>query len=98
MSANQLREIDRRKLNITEGLILAALTGVGVLIFRMNDSLTRLEASTSAAAISNGQQMAALQTQLAAVPAVAERMSRVEVRMDSAEQGLKELRGMRNLK
>ena len=94
MAANDVREIERRKLNITEGLILAALLGMGGLIFQMNDSVTRLQV----AADNTNRQLMALQTQLANVPALAERMSRVEVRLDTVEQNQKEMRGMRNLK
>jgi hypothetical protein len=39
-----------------------------------------------------------LQAQLADVPALSQRTSRLEVRMDNVEEGQKELRQVRNLK
>jgi hypothetical protein len=95
MAANpEMREIERRKLNITEGLILAALVGLATLIFRLNDSVTRLQV----AAEGTNRQLAALQVQLADVPALAQRVSRVEVRTDAMEDQIKELRDTRGLK
>jgi hypothetical protein len=95
MAANpEMREIERRKLNITEGLILAALVGLATLIFRLNDSVTRLQV----AAESTNRQLAALQMQLADVPALAQRVSRLEVQMDATKDQVKELQGMKGLK
>lgn len=95
MAANpEMREIERRKLNITEGLILAALVGLATLIFRLNDSVTRLQV----AAEGTNRQLAALQVQLADVPALAQRVSRLEVQMDATRDQVKELQGMKGLK
>ncbi len=95
MAANpEVREIERRKLNITEGLILAALIFLGGLIFRMNDSVTRLQVSME----NNSGQLSALQAQLAGVPELAQRVSRLEVQMDATKDQVKELQGMKGLK
>jgi len=95
MAANpEMREIERRKLNITEGLILAALVGLATLIFRLNDAVTRLQV----AAETTNRQLIALQTQLADVPALSQRVSRNEVKIEALEESQRELRGMRGLK
>lgn len=95
MAANpEMREIERRKLNITEGLILAALVGLATLIFRLNDSVTRLQV----AAETTNRQLISLQTQLADVPALSQRVSRNEVKIEALEEGQRELRGMKGLK
>ncbi len=95
MAANpEMRELDRRKLNITEGLILAALLGLGALIFKLNDSVTRLQVAAEA----TNTQLALLQAQLADVPALAQRVSRLEVQVDATKDQVKELQGMKGLK
>ena len=94
MGANEMREIERRKLNITEGLILAALVGLAALIFRMNDAVTRLQVAAEA----TNTQLALLQAQLADVPALAQRVSRLEVQVDATKDQVKELQGMKGLK
>src|SRR3546814_11018083 len=40
--ATPQRDPERRRLNVMEALIIAALLGIGGLIFRLNDSVTRL--------------------------------------------------------
>lgn len=95
MAANsEMREIERRKLNITEGLILAALVGLATLIFRLNDSVTRLQVAAEA----TNRQLVMLQAQLADVPGLAQRISHNEARIDAVEDQVKELSGMRGLK
>jgi len=85
---NEMREIERRKLNITEGLILASLLGLGALIFRLNDSVTRPEVTTDGM----NRQLTALQAQLADVPALAQRVSRNEVRVEALEDQFDEIK------
>ena len=94
MAANPMRELDRRKLNITEGLILAALLGLAGLIFKLNDSVTRLQVASEA----TSQQLTALQTQLAGIPGITRDMAELKVRVDRNTEDIAELRGMRGLK
>lgn len=89
-----VRESERRRLNVMEALIIAALVAVGALIFRLNDSVTRLQV----AAENTNRQLIALQTQLADVPALSQRVSRNEVKIEALEEGQKELRSIRGLK
>src|SRR3546814_16547949 len=44
--ATPQRDQERRRLNVMEALIIAALLGIGGLIFRLNDSVTRLQVSS----------------------------------------------------
>ena len=94
MAANPMRELDRRKLNITEGLILAALLGLAGLIFKLNDSVTRLQVAAEA----TSQQLTALQTQLAGIPGITRDMAELKVRVDRNTEDIAELRGMKGLK
>lgn len=90
----EMREVDRRKLNITEGLILAALIFLGGLIFRLNDSVTRLQV----AAESTNAQIAMLQSQLANVPGLSSELAEVKVQVKRNTDDITELRGMKGLK
>lgn len=76
-----MREVDRRKLNVWEALIVASLLGLGGLIFRLNDSVTRLQITADVM----NRQLSSLQSQLADVPALAQRVSRNEARIDALE-------------
>lgn len=89
-----MREGERRKLNILEALIIAALIGLGGMIMSMRDSLIQLKATQDS---TNGM-LATLQMQLANVPALSERISRQEVRVEALEEGQKELRDTRGLR
>ena len=92
MAANpEMREIERRKLNITEGLILSALVGLAALIFRMNDSVTRLQAGQE----STNRQLAALQAQLADIPGLTRAQAELKVHVDRNSDDIHELRGKR---
>ena len=81
-----VREVERRKLNVWEALIVASLIGLGTLIFRLNDSVTRLQITADVM----NRQLSMLQSQLADVPALAQRVSRNEARIDALEDSDRE--------
>lgn len=83
---NMPRGVERRGMNIVEGLILAALVALGALIFSMNDSVTRLQATVEP-----------FKAKLDAMPALEQRVSRNEVRVENLEEGLRELRQTKGL-
>ena len=87
-----VRELERRKLNVWEALIVASLLGLGGLIFKLNDSVTRLQATTQAQYESTNRQFLVLQTQLSDVPSLAQRVSRNEARLESLEDSGRENR------
>lgn len=87
-------DMSRRGFNVMEALVIAALLGLGGLIFKLNDSVTRLQ-TTAEGTI---RQLSALQSQLADVPALSQRVSRNEVKIEALEDNQKELRQTRNLK
>ena len=87
-----VREIERRKLNVWEALIVASLLGLGVLIFKTNDSVTALQATSQAQYEATNRQFMALQMQLSDVPSLAQRVSRNEARLESLEDSGRENR------
>lgn len=89
-----LREVDRRKLNVMEGVILAAIIGMATMIFSMRDAVIRLQASQEA----TKALLIGLQSQLADIPTINQRISRAEVKVEALEEGQKELRQTRGLK
>lgn len=88
------REVDRRKLNVMEGVILAAIIGMATMIFSMRDAVIRLQASQE----STKALLIGLQSQLADIPTINQRISRAEVKVEALEDGQKELRATRGLK
>lgn len=84
-------KLERRFLNIWEALIVAALVGMGALLFRLNDSVTRLQVQTTASAESTARHLQSLQAQLADVPALSQRVSRLEIRAEAIEERQREL-------
>jgi hypothetical protein len=89
-----MREGERRKLNILEALIIASLIGLGSMIMSMRDSIIEMRGAQE----STNKLLTAMQMQMAGVPALADRVSRVEVRVENLEEGQKELRATRGLK
>jgi hypothetical protein len=89
-----MREGERRKLNILEALIIASLIGLGSMIMSMRDSIIEMRGAQE----STNKLLTAMQMQMAGVPALADRVSRVEVRVENLEEGQKELRSTRGLK
>lgn len=84
-------QLERRWMNIWEALIVAALIGMGALLFRLNDSVTRLQVQTAAASDATNRHLQSLQAQLADVPALSQRVSRLEVRTEALEERQREL-------
>jgi hypothetical protein len=89
-----MREGERRKLNILEALIIASLIGLGSMIMSMRDSIIEMRGAQE----STNKLLTGMQMQMAGVPALADRVSRVEVRVENLEEGQKELRATRGLK
>lgn len=89
-----MREGERRKLNILEALIIASLIGLCTMIMSMRDSLIKMQVSQD----NTNKLLTTLQLQMAGVPALADRVSRVEVRVENLEDGQKELRATKGLR
>lgn len=91
---NEMREVERRKLNIVEGLILSAIIAlVGATLYQAKQMVlvqTTVEFTRD--------DIKGLREQLANVPALEQRMSRAEVKVEALEEQQKELRAMRGLK
>lgn len=94
MSEAAVREVDRRKLNIMEGVILAAIIGLATMIFSMRDAIVRLQASQE----STKELLIGLQTQLADIPGLNQRVARAEVQIEALEDANRELRQTKGLK
>lgn len=94
VSDEVVREAERRKLNIAESLIVASLIGLGTMMFSLRDSVIRMQATQE----STNRILTSMQTQLADVPALANRMSRVEVKVESVEDEQREARQTKGLK
>src|SRR3546814_13011896 len=92
--ATPQRDPERRRLNVMEALIIAALLGIGGLIFRLNDSVTRLQVSSE----NTNRQLIALQAQFADVPALSQRVTKLEVQQESDHHEIREMRQLRGLK
>lgn len=89
-----MREVDRRKLNLVEALILAAILGMSGSILLLREAVTELKTTN----VYMADEMGRLRTQLADVPALSQRVSRLEVRDEAQEDAIKELRQMRGLR
>lgn len=84
MSAQPERRVEnaRRMFNVMDSLVIAGLIGLATMIFTMRDTLTRLQVTSE----STNQQLTELRSQLANVPALAERVSRSEARIEALER------------
>lgn len=94
MSDEQMREVDRRKLNLVEALILAAILGMVGSLLLLREAVSRLQTTNTFMT----EEIGRLRTQLADVPALSQRVSKLEVQMDAVQEGQKELRGVRGLR
>lgn len=94
MSDTEVREVERRKLNVVEGLILATLCGMAITLLALRQSV----AEQAVAMKFQTEEISRLRGDLANVPAIDQRVSRLEVRMDAVEEQAKEVRQMRGLK
>lgn len=91
MSGPQMRETDRRKLNVIEGLILFVMTSLLGGVLWLSKSTIEL---VSAVQFLRDD----VQSMKAGNAGIPERVSRLEVRMDAVEERAKEQRQMRGLK
>lgn len=89
-----MREIERRKLNVMESLIVASLIGLGALIFSMREAVIQMQAAVAYQA----DELKSLRTQLADVPQLSRQVAELKVRVDRHDEDLKELRSVRGLK
>ena len=91
---NHPPETAKRTLNIMEALIVAALIGLTTLIFSMREAVIKLQVTQE----NTNATLLALQAQLADVPALSQRVTRLEIRQDATIEIIKELRGVKGLK
>lgn len=91
---NEMREVDRRKLNLVEALILAAILGMVGSLLLLRDSVSKLQTTNTFMT----EEIGRLRNQLADVPALSQRVSRLEVKEEANAEAIKELRTMRGLK
>jgi len=77
-------EVARRSLNVMEALVIAALIGLTGLIFSMREAVIRLQVGQE----NMNRTLSQLQTQLADVPALTQRVTKNEVRLDAIERAL----------
>jgi Tfp pilus assembly protein PilN len=84
----------RRAFNLVESLILAALIGMAGTLLALRSAV----AEQAVALKFQTEEIGRLRSELANVPALDQRVSRLEVRMDNVEEQAKEQRAMRGLK
>lgn len=94
MSSEAVREIERRKLNVMEGLILAALLFMGGTIFTLREAVVQLQTTN----LFMAEEVGRLRVQFADVPALTTRVTSLELRASSLEKQTDELRATRSLK
>lgn len=92
--SDNMREIERRKLNLVEALILASILGMVGSILLLRDSVSKLQTTNTFMT----EEIGRLRAQLADVPALSQRVSRLEVKEEANSDAIKELRQMRGLK
>lgn len=85
------REAEQQRVKIVEGLILAALIGMGGTLFAVWQAVTQLTVKMEYQA----DELRTLRSQFANVPELAQRVSRLEVRTDSNSEAITELREKR---
>ena len=91
---SEVREADRRKLNIIEALILAAMLGVAGSNLLLRDSVVKLQAQNEAMQ----EQVRGLTSQVAVVSALATRVAQLEVKEQAQAEAIREMRQMRGLR
>lgn len=87
-------EMQRRKLNIVEGAVLAGIVALVASNLLLRDAMIKLQVSSQYTT----EEIRSLKLQLADVPALNQRVSRLEVRQDANAEAIKELRAIRRLK
>ena len=86
-----MREVDRRKLNVIEGLILTALVGLGASNLLLRDSVVQVKAQNDALVT----RIEALSGQMSDLPT---RVSKLEIKQEADADAIKELRQMKGLR
>ncbi len=89
-----VREVDRRKLNVIEGLILAALVGLAASNLLLRDAVVQVKAQNDALA----DRIETLSAQMADIPTLSTRVSQLEVRQQADAEAIREIRQMRGLR
>lgn len=90
----QTREVERRKLNIIEGLILAALVGLAGSNLLLRDTVVQVKAQNEALV----GRIDSLSAQMADIPTLSTRVSQLEVRQSADAEAIRELRATRGLR
>jgi hypothetical protein len=91
---DQTPEIERRKMNLVEACILAAILGMATMLFSLRDSMVQVQEQLKAQNVL----FTAMQAQLADVPTLSQRVSKVEIRQEANIDAIKELRSMKGIK
>lgn len=94
MSAIPEAEVQRRKMNVAEGLTLAAVIGMAALLFNLRDSMVQVQEQLKAQNVL----FTSMQSQLSDVPSLNQRLSKVEVKQDNIAENIKEIRAMKGIK
>lgn len=105
MSGAPVREMERRKLNIVEALLLAAIVALVASVIALMLQMAGMQASFGYAE----RELKGLREQFSAVPAMEQRMNsalsnfeqrltKSEVRIDSLQESQRELRATKGLK
>lgn len=94
-------EIKRRTFNVMEALVIVAICGLGGVIFSLRDAVLTLTITTK----NQSSEISNLRTELANVPALAQRVGRLEVQGEAQQlrdraqdEALRELRQTRGLR
>lgn len=94
-------EVKRRTFNVMEALLIAAIIGLGVMIFNMRDAIVALTLTTA----NQTAEISSLRKDFAGVPEISNRVSRLEVqheaqdlRDNAQDEAIKELRQTRGLR
>jgi Tfp pilus assembly protein PilN len=86
-------EVQRRKLNVVEGAVLAGIIALVASNLMLRDAMVRLQSDST----NLSEEMRDLKARLADVPALSLRVTRLEVRQDANIQEVNELRRLKGL-
>jgi len=87
-------DVTRRSFNVIEALILAGLISLVGSTLMLREAVVKLQVNSE----NTNRQLLGLQAQLADVPALSQRVSRLEVRQDANIDAIKELRSVKGLR
>ena len=80
-------EIRRRAFGVMEGVVTACLLGLGALIFQLNNSVVKLQATVDSMSLQIGD-----------IQSVRGKIAELDVQVKRNAQDIKELQDVRNLK